>query len=84
LSAKRRGVTAPKHEAQFRSVRSEPIRVAPQYFFRADPKGVIDRLSTRVMKNQIDIAPNMMVLVDRLSVEPLNGRAPISDADLFG
>jgi hypothetical protein len=57
---------------------------APQYFFRADPKGVIDKLNPRVMKNQIDIATKMMVLMDRLSVDQLYGRAPISEADLFG
>jgi hypothetical protein len=57
---------------------------APQYFFRADPKGVLDKLSPRVMKNQVDIATKMMVLLDRLSVDQLNGRAPISDSDLFG
>lgn len=57
---------------------------APQYFFRADPKGVIDKLSPRVMKNQVDMATKMMVLLDRLSVDQLKGRAPISDADLFG
>ena len=57
---------------------------APQYFFRADPKGVIDKLNPRVMKNQVDIAAKMMVLLDRLSVDQLNGKAPISDVDLFG
>ena len=57
---------------------------APQYFFRADPKGVIDKLNPRVMRNQVDIATKMMVLMDRLSVDQLYGRAPISDADLFG
>jgi hypothetical protein len=57
---------------------------APQYFFRADPKGVIDKLSPRVMKNQVDIATKMMVLLDRLSVDQLRGKGPISDADLFG
>lgn len=57
---------------------------APQYFFRADPKGVIDKLNPRVMKNQVDIAAKMMVLMDRLSVDQLYGRAAISDIDLFG
>ena len=36
------------------------------------------------MANQVDIATKMMVLMDRLSVDQLYGRAPISDADLFG
>ena len=57
---------------------------APQYFFRADPMGVIHKLSPRVMANQVDIAAKMMVLMDRLSVDQLYGRAPITDADLFG
>jgi hypothetical protein len=57
---------------------------APQYFFRADPMGVIKKLSPRVMANQVDIATKMMVLMDRLSVDQLYGRAAITDADLFG
>lgn len=57
---------------------------APQYFFRADPLGVIRKLNTRVMANQVAIATKMMVLMDRLSVDQLYGRAPISEADLFG
>jgi hypothetical protein len=54
----------------------------PQYFFRADPKGVIDKLDPRIMKNQMDFATKMMLLMDRLSVDQLNGSAPISDTDL--
>jgi hypothetical protein len=57
---------------------------APQYFFRADPMGVIHKLDQRVMYNQVRIATKMMVLMDRLSVDQLYGRAPITDADLFG
>jgi hypothetical protein len=57
---------------------------APQYFFRADPMGVIHKLDPRVMYNQVRIATKMMVLMDRLSVDQLYGRAPITDADLFG
>jgi hypothetical protein len=56
----------------------------PQYFFRADPKGVIDKLDPKIMKNQIDFATKMMLLMDRLSPEQLQGTAPISDQDLFG
>jgi hypothetical protein len=56
---------------------------APQYFFRADPLGVIHKLNPRVMANQVDIATKMMVLMDRLSVDQLYGRAPITEADLF-
>lgn len=57
---------------------------SPQYFFRADPKGVIDKLDPRIMKNQVDFATKMMLLMDRLSPEQLSGAAPISDKDLFG
>jgi hypothetical protein len=56
----------------------------PQYFFRADPRGVLDKLDPRIMKNEVDIATKMMVLMDRLSADQLYGRAPISEADLFG
>ena len=56
----------------------------PQYFFRADPKGVIDKLDPKIMKNQVDFATKMMLLMDRLSVEQLSGAAPITDKDLFG
>jgi hypothetical protein len=57
---------------------------SPQYFFRADPKGVIDKLDPKIMKNQVDFATKMMLLMDRLSAEQLQGTAPISDKDLFG
>ena len=56
---------------------------SPQYFFRCDPKGVIDKISPDVMRNAVQIATKMVVLMDRLSVDQLYGRAPISDADLF-
>jgi hypothetical protein len=56
----------------------------PQYFFRADPKGVIDKLDPKIMKNQIDFATKMMLLMDRLSPGQLGGAAPITDKDLFG
>ena len=55
----------------------------PQYFFRADPKGVIDKLDPRIMKNQVDIATKMMVLMDRLSPAQLKGTAPVTQADLY-
>ena len=57
---------------------------SPQYFFRADPKGVIDKLDPKIMKNQVDFATKMMLLMDRLSAEQLQGTAPIPDKDLFG
>ena len=56
----------------------------PQYFFTADPKGVISKMDARVMYNAVSIAAKMVVLMDRLSVDQLNGRAPITERDLFG
>jgi len=56
----------------------------PFYFFRADPKGVIDKLDPRLMKNQVDILTKLMVLFDRLTPHQLQGRAPVREADLFG
>jgi hypothetical protein len=56
----------------------------PYYFFRADPKGVIDKLDSRIMRNQVDILTKLMVLFDRLTPEQLQGRAPVSEAELFG
>lgn len=57
---------------------------APSFFFRADPKGVLDKLSPEVMHNQVSIFTKMMALMDRLPPAKLKGEAPISDADLFG
>lgn len=57
---------------------------SPHYFFRADPKGVIDKLSARVMKNQVDIAIKMTVLMDRLSAAQMKGGAAITERDFFG
>ena len=36
------------------------------------------------MYNEVAIATKMMLLIDRLTVDQLKGRAPISQADLFG
>ncbi len=57
---------------------------SPHYFFRADPKGVIDKLNPRLMKNQVNIATKMIVLMSRLTPQQLKGTAPISEIDLFG
>lgn len=57
---------------------------APHYFFRADPRGVLDKMSPQVMKNQVNVATKLLVLFDRLSVAQLQGKAPISDHDIFG
>lgn len=56
----------------------------PSYFFRADPNGVLDKFDPRVMKNQVDILTKLMVLMDRLTLDQINGRAPVTEADLFG
>lgn len=56
----------------------------PEYFFRADPKGVIDKLNPLVMHNQIAFATKISLLMDRLTPDQLHGKAPITDTDLFG
>lgn len=56
----------------------------PAYFFRADPNGVLDKLNPAVMRNQIAFATKMTLLMDRLTPDQLHGKAPITDADLFG
>ncbi|HET9161207.1 MAG TPA: hypothetical protein VFN88_11405, partial [Caulobacteraceae bacterium] len=60
------------------------IHGLPQYFFRADPKGVLEKLSPEVMHNQVSIVAKMLVLMDRLSPEQLHGKAPITAKDLYG
>jgi|GEM_PF-2769439 len=57
---------------------------APSFFFRADPQGVLEKLSPEVMHNQISIFTKMMALMDRLTPAQLKGTAPITDKDLFG
>jgi hypothetical protein len=57
---------------------------SPHYFFRADPKGVIDKLSPEVMHNQVSIVAKLLVLFDRLSPDQLKGKAPITAGDLYG
>ena len=59
-----------KHE------RDQPAHVT------CDPKGVLDQLSPNVMYKAI--ATKLMLLMDRLTVDQLRGKAPITDADLFG
>ncbi|WP_372784271.1 hypothetical protein [Phenylobacterium sp.] len=56
----------------------------PNYFFRADPRGVIDKFDPRIMKNEVNIATKLMILFDRLTPDQLHGRAPVTEADLFG
>lgn len=57
---------------------------APTFFFRADPKGVLDKLDPRILRNQVAMASKMYVMMDRFSVAQLNGQAPITDADMSG
>jgi hypothetical protein len=56
----------------------------PGYFFRCDPRGVLDKLSPDVMHNQVAFATKMTVLMNRLTVDQLAGKTPLTDADLFG
>jgi len=56
----------------------------PAHFFRADPNGALDKLNPAVMRNQVAFATEMTVLTDRLTIDQLRGKAPITDADLFG
>jgi hypothetical protein len=55
---------------------------SPHYFFRCDPKGVLDKLSPDVMHNQVEITTRLLALMDRLSPAQMKGEAPISDAEL--
>jgi hypothetical protein len=57
---------------------------APTFFFRADPRGVLDKLSAAVMHFETSVAAKLMVLMNRLTLDQMNGRAPISDAEIFG
>ena len=56
---------------------------SPHYFFRCDPRGVIDKLSPQVMHNQVMMATRMLTMMDRLTPEQLKGTAPIADSDIF-
>jgi len=55
---------------------------SPHYFFRADPKGVIDKLSPQVMHNQVQMTTRLLALMDRLTPAQMKGEAPISNAEL--
>jgi hypothetical protein len=57
---------------------------SPEYFFRADPEGVLKYLSADVMHNQVSIMTKLLVLMDRLTPEQLRGQAPITEQDIFG
>jgi hypothetical protein len=55
---------------------------SPHYFFRCDPRGVLDKLSPDVMHNQVEITTRLLALMDRLSPAQMKGEAPISEAEL--
>jgi hypothetical protein len=57
---------------------------SPEYFFRTDPEGVLKYLSADVMHNQVSIMTKLLVLMERLTPEQLQGTSPITDQDLFG
>ena len=57
---------------------------SPEYFFRADPEGVLKYLSADVMHNQVSIMTKLLVLMERLSADQLRGKAPIGEAEVFG
>jgi len=54
----------------------------PTYFFRADPQGVLDKLSPEVMHTEVAIATKLTLLMDRLTPDQLRGKAPVTDQDL--
>jgi len=56
---------------------------SPTFFFRIDPKGVLDKLNPNVMYFETSVAAKMMVMMNRLTVDQLNGRTPIADEDIF-
>jgi hypothetical protein len=57
---------------------------SPNYFFRCDPKGVLEKLSPQVMHNQVSIVAKLLVLFDRLTPDQLHGKAPTTARDLYG
>lgn len=75
---------APGEGGQLRSMGIPGIGLmgSPHYFFRCDPKGVIDKLSANVMHNQVEITTRMLAMMDRLTPAQMKGEAPISDAEL--
>lgn len=56
----------------------------PGYFFRADPRGVLDKLDARVMRAQVSVAARLLAMMDRLTPGQLLGTEPISNVDLYG
>jgi hypothetical protein len=75
---------APGEGGQLRSLGIPGIGLmgSPHYFFRCDPKGVIDKLSPDVMHNQVVITTRLLALMDRLTPDQMKGTAPISEAEL--
>lgn len=54
----------------------------PAYFFRADPKGVIDKISVPMLQNQIEISARLLTLMDRLSPAQLLGGSDIVEEEI--
>jgi hypothetical protein len=75
---------APGEGGQLRSMGIPGIGLmgSPHYFFRCDPKGVIDKLNPNVFHNQVIIATRLLAMMDRLSPAQMKGEAPISAAEL--
>jgi hypothetical protein len=75
---------APGEGGQLRSLGIPGIGLmgSPHYFFRCDPKGVIDKLSPDVMHNQVVISTRLLAMMDRLTPDQMKGTAPISPAEL--
>lgn len=57
---------------------------SPEYFFRADPEGVLKYLSADIMHNQVSMMTKLLVLMERLTPDQLRGKAAITERDLFG
>ena len=56
---------------------------SPSFFFRVDPKGVIDKLNPNVVHFEASVAAKLMVLFNQLTVDQMYGRTPIADSDIF-
>lgn len=56
----------------------------PGYFFRADPKGVLDKLSPDVMRAQTEIVAKLLAVIDRLTPDQLAGTASLDDRTIWG
>lgn len=69
---------------RIRAIPGLALTSRPDYANRADPAGVLGRLSPGVMAGQVATAAKLMTLMHRLSPAKLKGEAPITDHDLYG